>query len=272
MLGQTNVLNTQRDSTAKTSTVRAKPFFLALLKFCDALFSFLISYHRQGKPGNCPTCRVPMGQGRSLLALTVVKNAQHECGHQGCNVKLNFDQIKEHKEKCVWRLILCPGKGTFCTAMVPLCTVLNHVQTCPDCPWPPKQQGDGEGTLMKKSITVDRVVRMGKISWPTTVLRFEGRFYFFVRCAKKDENYVVDIVMKGSQEDCEDFMVEASLLNVESGKSVFKASFQPRPLTDQNEFIYSLSVPEKGVSKAWNYDDSEGKYHIQFLVKIVPVD
>ena len=82
-------------------------------------------------------------------------------------------------------------------------------------------------------------------SWSTKILQFEGSF-FFVRSEKKDGNYTVDVVMKGSQEDCEHFMVEASLLNVESGKSVFKASFQPRPLTNQNEFIYSLSVPESG--------------------------
>ena len=45
-----------------------------------------------------------MGQGQSLLALTVVKNAQHECRLQGCNVSLPFDEIKEHEEKCAWRL------------------------------------------------------------------------------------------------------------------------------------------------------------------------
>ena len=86
-------------------------------------------------------------------------------------------------------------------------------------------------------------------SWSTKILQFEGSF-FFVRSEKKDGNYTVDVVMKGSQEDCEHFMVEASLLNVESGKSVFKASFQPRPLTNQNEFIYSLSVPGKTVFKS----------------------
>jgi len=234
---------------------------------CSPCLDNLIS---QGKPGNCPTCRVPMGQGRSLLALTVVKNAQHECGHQGCHVKLKIHQIKDHEEKCIWRLILCPGKGTFCTARVPLSTLLNHVQTCIDCKWPPKQV-NREGTLIENKIGMDRVGGLNA-NWPTTVLQLEGGFFFFVRCAKKDGNYVVDVVMKGSQEDCEDFMVEASLLNVESGKSVFKASFQPRPLTNQNEAIYSLSVPEKGVSKAWKYDDSEGNYQIRFLVKILKVD
>ena len=156
-----------------------------------------------------------MGQGRSLLALTVVKNAQHECGHQGCDVKLNFDQIKDHEEKCVWRLILCPGKGTTCKVRVPFCTVLKHVQTCTDCRWPPKQM-DEDGIFIRNTISKDTVVRQNmNSSWSTKVIQFEGRF-FFVRSEKKDEYYTVDVVMKGSQEDCENFIVKASLLNVET--------------------------------------------------------
>merc|ERR1719339_608291 len=89
---------------------------------------------RQGRL-DCPTCRVPMGQGQSLLALTVIKNVQHECGHQGCSVKFNLDQIKEHEEVCVWRRIPCPGSGVKCAAAIPLCNVLNHAQGCPGCGW-----------------------------------------------------------------------------------------------------------------------------------------
>jgi len=224
---------------------------------------------REGKPRNCPTCRVRMGEGRSLLALTVVKNARHECGHQGCNAKLNFDQIKDHEEKCIWRPILCPGKGTSCRARVPFCTVLDHVQTCQDCHWPPTEQVYGLGLFLNHNIMMDTVVRPVRVSsWSTKVLQFEGSF-FFVRSEKRDGNYVVDVVMKGSQEDCEDFKVKASLLNVESRKSLFEASFQPRPLTDQNEPTYCLSVPEKGVSKAWKYNEAEGNYTMKYYVKII---
>ena len=76
---------------------------------------------RKGKL-DCPTCRVAMGQGQSLLALTVVKNARHECRLQGCNMSLPFGEIKEHEENCNWRLIICPSDGNSCTAMVPFCS------------------------------------------------------------------------------------------------------------------------------------------------------
>ena len=85
--------------------------------------------------------------------------------------------------------------------------------------------------------------------------------------------FTVDVVMKGSEQECKDFMVEASILNVESGESMFKAIFQPRPLTDQNEAIFCLSVPERGISKGWKYEESKKLklkvYRFAFLVKIV---
>ena len=197
---------------------------------------------------DCPTCRVPMGQGRSLLALTVIKNVKHECGHQGCNVKLELDQIKEHEETCVWKLILCPGNGSRrCTAVIPLCNVLNHAQGCPGCEWFGKL-ADEEGIVLETYIKDENMGRQNRYRYKTAVFESgEGRL-FFVNSTMKEGIYKVDVVMKGSLEDCEDFMVEASILNLEKGKPVFKSSFQPRPLTDQNEAIYCLSAPEKGLS------------------------
>ena len=230
---------------------------------CNLFSEFL---HRQGKP-DCPTCRVPMGPGQSLLALTVIKAAQHECRLQGCNVMLNFNQIKEHEEKCAWRLVLCPGSGRNCTAMIPFCTVLNHAQICINCE-SPVHVGKA-GIHLSNEIDFDDV-QLNTI-WSTDVLQLSGSFFFFVRSARREGIFTVDVVMKGSEEECKDFMVEASILNVESGKSMFKATFEPRPLTDQNEAIFCLSVPESGVSKAWKYDESAKVYQIDFFVTIVKV-
>ena len=222
---------------------------------------------RQGKL-DCPTCRVPMGQGQSLLALTVIKNVQHECGHQGCNVKLNFGEIKEHEEKCIWRLIPCPGMGINCTAKTPLCNVVNHAEVCPDCNWPPIRV-DGEEALFTNLLRVHKVGSQGRLRWETKILESEEGLFFFVRSSWKEGRFEVDVLMKGSQEDCVDFMVEVSILNVETRKPVFKSSFQPRPLTDKNEATYCLSVPERGLSEAWKYNQKKGKYITLCSVKIV---
>ena len=217
-----------------------------------------------------------MGQGQSLLALTVIKAAQHECRLQGCDVMLKFNQIKEHEEKCAWRLVRCPGSGSQCTAMIPFCTVLNHVEKCSNCEWPPKLQhwdwDSGTGrirVLLSERISAPLGQSSANTTWPTEILQLRGESFFFVRPARRAGIFTVDVVMKGSEEECQDFLVEASILNVESRESVFKSTFQPRPLTDQNEAIFCLSVPEKGVSKAWKYEESKKVHRIDFLVKIV---
>ena len=68
---------------------------------------------------DCPTCRGPMREGRSLLAFTVVKQAKHECTLEGCSAVVPFDEIKEHEERCNWRLVICPGSTRSCNVMVP---------------------------------------------------------------------------------------------------------------------------------------------------------
>ena len=189
-------------------------------------------------------------------------------------MKLKFATIKEHEEKCIFRLVLCPGDNSRCRAMIPLCGVLNHVEHCPECKWPPKQVLDEEEirhAIKVKGCTVGRPRK--NYGWSTKVMQLNlGPFFFFARFVKKEGNYIVDVVMKGSQEDCENFAVEASMVDGESGKGVFKAFFKPRPMTDKNEAIYCLFVPEKGVSKAWKYDAVEGRYYIDFGIKIVKLN
>ena len=171
-----------------------------------------------------------MDKGQSLLALSVVKNARHECKLQGCSVSLPFDEIKEHEEKCTWRLVICPGSGATCTAMVPLCTVLTHAKSCSNC-----------GTVSRQHLQDNRVEMNGylylptelafdgkNVSWTTRILLLQPGFVFFVQLSRKGGAFMIDVVMKGSKADCEEFRVNASILDAVSGKSMFEATFQPR--------------------------------------------
>ena len=125
---------------------------------------------------------------------------------------------------------------------------------------------------MKNRIRVDKVGKQEKLSWRTKILRSEEERFFFVKSTRTEGVYKVDVVMMGSQEDCEDYMVEASILNVDTEMPVFLSSFHPRPPTDQNESIFCLSVPERGLSKAWKYDKVGRKYLILFSIRIVKLD
>ena len=62
----------------------------------------------------------------------------------------------------------------------------------------------------------------------TDILEMEQGFVFFVRLSRKGGDFKIDVVMKGSKEDCKKFTVEVAILDSVSGKSMFKAIFQPR--------------------------------------------
>ena len=115
--------------------------------------------HRQGKL-DCPTCRMPMGQGQSLLALTVVKNALHECRLQGCNVLQNTMDTELH----------------------------SHL-------------------MLYKADAYSRI----DLDFKTKIIQTEQGFVFFVRFGRKRDIYMIDVVMKGSKEDCKEVEVEASI-------------------------------------------------------------
>ena len=170
-----------------------------------------------------------MGQGQSLLALTVVKNARHECTLQGCNVSLPFGKIKEHEETCNWRLIICPSDGYSCTAMVPFCTVLTHGKNCSACELSPGRRILDNGVEMSSYLKLDTAEAFdGKdMSWKTKILLGQG-IVCFVRPSRRGGIFTIDVVMKGSKEECEEFRVTASIYDAVSRKSKFKATFQPR--------------------------------------------
>ena len=215
-----------------------------------------------------------MGQGTSILALDVAKKALHECTLQGCSVEVPFDEIKEHEEKCDWRLVLCPGSGDTCKAMLPFCTIIDHVGVCTDFyDKIPRRLYDNS---FYRTFVVSLEQEQWKNrngSWKTSVHQLEGKL-FFSRFAKRRGEYICDVVMGGTKEECKDYTVEASVsasasvMDPATSKSVFKASFPPRPLDKQKEAKFCLSVKQEAISDdlLWNY--KLGGYFLVFKVLI----
>ena len=218
---------------------------------------------------NCPTCRGPMGQGKSLLAFAVAEQVQHECRHLGCTRLLPFDQIEQHEGGCDWRLIACPSSSKRCRAMIPFCHVENHAQECVKIKWPPVRISE-EGKTVEVSFSKKKLVS-GMCHVPRAY-QFEGFLFFLKICKKKDGgNYTVDVVMKGTKEDCKEFMIEASVLDAKSGKSdmAIKAIFPPRPLEKEYKEGNCLSVPEEVMSGLWKYTAEKDKYTFVLHLKVV---
>ena len=105
--------------------------------------------------------------------------------------------------------------------------------------------------------------------------QFEG-FLFFIKVFKESRggNLTVDVVMKGSKEECRGFVIKVSMKDMKSGKGDGmpfkpKATFPPRPLEKEYKEGYCLSVPEEAMSELWKYNEDEGGYTFGYHIKIV---
>jgi len=74
----------------------------------------------------CPTCRVRMGHGTSILAVTVIENIPHSCEFQiyGCQVSCSIVSLPTHQATCVYRAVKCPNFN--CVERVPLTLLAEH--------------------------------------------------------------------------------------------------------------------------------------------------
>ena len=85
-------------------------------------------------------------------------------------------------------------------------------------------------------------------------------------------NFVIDVAMNGGLEDCQGFMIEASMIDVKSGedKVAFKATFKPRSLqkVDKDGF-FCLSVPPEVLTGLLEYNAESDRYLLSIHVKIV---
>ena len=209
-----------------------------------------------------------MGEGQSLLALAVVKEALHECILPGCGKKFPFDKIKKHEDTCQWRRVRCPG-GSTCNRVVPFCQVLTHFEECNSC----KLVEDYEGLLpLLRRVAISKRHIDANVDiddWQTLVLFFQGQD-FFVRPIWRNGCFLCEVVMKGTKEECQGFMAKVSVLDAESGQAMLTTSFSPRPLALDAEYEagFCLSASKQALSDAWKYEAARNACLFTFTLDI----
>ena len=200
-----------------------------------------------GGRNECPYCRGELLVGvKNLLADLVIKNIDHECNN-GCGQRVAYDDFVQHQKKCQFRLVKCPGSNQQCNMMVPFCQVVpQHLGQCSDmamCQYP-------EENL---SFSFSEDFLGADLGWDTIVMQNQlGTF--FVRAEKVNGLFTVEVVMKGTEEDCAMVFAEIAVKDVSSGKSTFNCNHHPRPLSKENTKEFCLSVTQAALAKTWQHN------------------
>ena len=121
--------------------------------------------------------------------------------------------------------------------------------------------------MCERGISKKGIEKQGSGFGRTQVVKYEDQT-FFGRMKWKDNSFTLDVVMKANEEECENYLVEASVMDVKTGKLMFKSTFPPRPLVKENNPGFCLVVPQNSMAKVWKLNESEDKYYFSHHIKI----
>ena len=161
---------------------------------------------------NCPTCGGKMAGGKSILALTVIENIDHECHHQGCGAFFPLAMLEEHQTVCGQRLVKCPG---FCPVKVPLVSLKNHVLTC--CADIVAHNMPRQITYIVDERTQSFISESKKVMWQIEGTIFEEQTFFLkvIRDGQGQWSLLVQMVGSASEAAC--FSVSITVFKSEYG-------------------------------------------------------
>jgi len=178
------------------------------------------------KKGNllCPTCRVPMADIQSRLATEILENVDHACDLKGCREMVPYSEYMNHQKKCLYRLVHCPGLN--CGEVVAYNGVEEHVRSCED---------------------------VGDLDWRAQSFE-EGNKLYFLRVRRAKTLYKMEVLMKGTEEECSGYKAEVSVLDNDDHE-VFRSYYHPRPIGMEEWGNFYLIVGEDSLSKVWRRRD-----------------
>ena len=215
-----------------------------------------------GEP-KCPSCMVALGNATSLLASRVIEKLKHECEHDGCLYMIPFADLKKHQLVCLFRKVLCPGRG-FCTHEISFNKLDEHFRVCDDI-----DKSISE-TKMSWQQQIPKIVAETDafIGWTTDVIKSGGKT-FFSRCKRQNFSHFFEVLMLGSEAECKEFLACVTILDGE-GQVFTRKEWRPRPISLEEWGLMGLVVPEKALSSIWRADEEQNfVYDLEMSVKKV---
>jgi len=156
----------------------------------------------------CPTCRVRMGHGTSILAVTVIENIPHSCEFQiyGCQVSCSIMALPSHQAICKFRAVKCPNFN--CVERVPLTTLAEH--TLRRC----IHNGTFYNTPLSNSYNyiipanqTDQFDNRRNSTWrPDGITYDEKNFFLKITRKGKKAMWYFYVQMAGSEEDAKNYI------------------------------------------------------------------
>ena len=166
------------------------------------------------KVGQCPVCRVRVGNNKSILALAFIENILHNCKFDGCEEEYPLEKIENHEKYCFLRVVSCPHGQ--CVKKVQLNDILVHFYEtgCSGNSVPRAFEGSSVARSFNFKDDLDRKMANPEYacSWPLKMFSYqdsEGDGHYFVLCASKSGDYYhITMVMFESPLVCSDINIE----------------------------------------------------------------
>jgi len=196
---------------------------------------------------DCPNCRLPMGEGKSALAKIVIENMEHKCSFQGCDERVPFKAFEGHQVTCKYRKVICPGSNENCREIMPFCKVEEHADACQMISID-KQIEKGRPFNLPESM----VQSLDPMSCKSVMFKADAGAVFFLRTKRSNKVFTLEVVMLGTQEECENYTVAVSIKKPDTKKTVFQAHFTPRSIINTNVTSnFCLTFDQESLSHVW---------------------
>eukprot|EP00092_Neocalanus_flemingeri_P087217 GFUD01110021.1.p1 GENE.GFUD01110021.1~~GFUD01110021.1.p1 ORF type:complete len:338 (+),score=71.96 GFUD01110021.1:91-1104(+) len=200
------------------------------------------------KTESCPTCRVIMGDGKSLLAVTIIENIEYKCKFDDCEDYFTVDKLEDHYKDCYHRIVSCPADS--CREQVGLSKLIDHLIE-ENCSYDSALKRVENNSLVKDKFTMKEAMRsIPTIEWKLTIYTYED-VDFAILLKKQDGLYYFSMVMFSSEDECSKYKVEMTVHDRDSTDVSFNFIGTPCSIDgDKIKLKYlGLAVTSNGIEK-----------------------
>jgi len=193
---------------------------------------------------SCPTCRVSMGQGKSLLAAEIVENIDHKCSFNDCDKSFYPTDLTAHEAICPHRTVSCPKIN--CQISVSLAKLEEHLLNSPTCHQANSNASHTTHANWNRHIYHCLGDLLEDSAWHVKLCRYSCKD-FVIYPFRQDGQYFFVILMLDSEAECDKFKFEMIVHGKESEalESVNVARFQGCPVSvdskKEERHIYVVS-------------------------------